>query len=220
MKQTKKENNNSNKEKVLFVGSHPDDIELGCGGTLLKHIDKGDDIFIILLSKGERGLVGSSEKRAEVSKRIFTENGIQKSHIFLENIPDTKFPDHREKIFKLIEKICINQSITKVYTHTDKEYHQDHMTVYEETLRAARNVQSMLTYESNAHTYPAFSPIYFQDITEYMDRKLRMIQSHLSQKDKKYCKTETILVHAKFRGHQSRISTYAEAFEVIRLVQI
>lgn len=212
--------NSASQEKVLFIGAHPDDIELGCGGSLLKYIEKGDDVYVVLLSKGEKGVGGKTEKRADVTVRIFTENGIQRKNISVLNIPDTKFAHHREKIFKSVEDICIKYGITKAYTHTNKEYHQDHIVVHEESLRAARNVPSILAYESNAHTYPTFSPVYFQDISAYIDRKLKLIQSHQSQKEKKYCSSENILANAKFRGYQSRTSKYAEAFEIIRLVQL
>ncbi len=40
---------------ILAVGAHPDDIEIGCGGTLAKHIERGDDVYVIVMTNGERG---------------------------------------------------------------------------------------------------------------------------------------------------------------------
>jgi LmbE family N-acetylglucosaminyl deacetylase len=221
---TKDKNKNTKKvlktEKVLFIGSHPDDIELGCWGSLLHHLKKGDEVYAVVFSRGEEGLDEVHEDRFMVSKRAYLAVGMKPENIFLLSVPDTKFPEHRQEIFKFLEKICVNFGITKVFTHTNKEYHQDHITVYEETLRAARNVQNILTYESNAHTFPTFSPNYFIDITPYVDSKILIIKKHISQSEKKYCEMDNIKSLAKFRGYQSRTIDYSEAFEVIRMVQL
>ena len=145
---------------------------------------------------------------------------MKKKNIFLLNIPDTKFIEHREKIFKFMEKVCFDFGITKVFTHTNKEYHQDHITVHEESLRAARNVQNILTYESNAHTFPTFSPNYFIDIGGYIESKVLVIKRHISQNRKKYCEMDNIRSLAKLRGYQSRVSDYCEGFEIIRMVHL
>lgn len=209
----------ASKAKVLFIGAHPDDIELGCSGALLNHLNKKDDIYIIVFSQGEKGLNEKSENRSSISKKIYIKCGVLEENIFMLNLPDTKFLENRESIFKFIEKTCIDFDINKVFTHTNKEYHQDHIVIHEETLRAARNVQNILTYESNAHTYPTFSPTYFIDITDYIDKKISIINKHLSQKDKKYCEEENIRSLAKLRGYQSRTFKFSEAFEIIRILQ-
>lgn len=211
--------NSSQSEKILFIGAHPDDIELGCSGSLLNHIRRNDDVYVVVFSKGEKGLNEKTEDRSSISKQVYLKCGVLEKNIFMLNIPDTKFLDNRGKIFKIIEKICIDLDINKVFTHTNKEYHQDHIVIHEETLRAARNVQNILTYESNAHTYPTFSPTYFIDITDYIETKISIINKHISQKDKKYCEAENIRSLAKLRGYQSRTFKFSEAFEIIRILQ-
>ncbi len=206
-------------ERILFVGAHPDDIELGCWGSLLYHIDRGDEVYAVVFSKGEKGLDKFMEDRIQVSERAYRTAGMKKENIFLLKVPDTKFPEHREKIFKFLEKICMDFNITRVYTHTHKEYHQDHITLHQETLRAARNVPTILTYESNAHTFPTFSPNYFIDITPHIESKILIIKKHISQNEKKYCEMENIRSLAKLRGYQSRTADYCEAFEIIRMVK-
>ena len=204
-------------ENVLFIGAHPDDIELGCWGALRYHLKKGDNIYAMVFSRGEQGADLAKEDRYGVSKKAYTAFGIKKENISLIDIPDTRFPDYKERIFKAIEKTCVEASITKVFTHTNKEYHQDHITLHEETLRAARNVQNIISYESNAHTFPTFSPNYFIDITKYIDSKVSIITKHISQSEKKYCEAENIKSLAKFRGYQSRTAKYSEGFEIIRM---
>ena len=63
----------TNKIDILAIGVHPDDIELGCGGTIVKHIDLGFTVGAIDLTQGELGTRGSAEirlKEAEVSKKL------------------------------------------------------------------------------------------------------------------------------------------------------
>ena len=213
--------NKNDKRKILFIGAHPDDIELGCGGTIIQDTENGHDIYIIIASKGERGL-GTDlkeclEKKDEISMRVFVESNIKPENIFFLNIPDTKFTHHREKIFQAIETICADKQIDTIYTHTDKEYHQDHIVIHNESPRAARNTPNLFGYETNAHTYPAFCPVYFRNISDYLDKKINLVSAHRSQKNKRYCKPENIVALAKFRGNQSRIFQYAESFEIIRL---
>ena len=66
---------------VLFIGAHPDDVELGCGGTIIRHIEKGDNVFILILSKGENGLNGRRLNRANESIKGLCSAGIKKTNI-------------------------------------------------------------------------------------------------------------------------------------------
>ena len=204
-------------KNVLFIGAHPDDVELGCGGTIIKHIKEGDNVFILILSRGENGQNGRKINRVNESIKGLCSAGVKKSNIKVLNIPDTDFPKERKKIFIAIEKLCKFKKIDRVYTHTKKEYHQDHIVANEETLRAARNVLDILTYESNAHTYADFSPNFFVDIADVIDKKLSLLSFFKSQLDKDYLEVQNIKSLAKMRGYQGK-NEYAEGFEIIRMV--
>ncbi len=207
-------------QNILFVGAHPDDVELGCGGTLIKSLtNKSNNIYIAILSKGENGMAKQVKiNRVNESINGLTSIGVKKENIFTYDISDTKFNDNRTKIFNLLEKLILQNKITTIFTHTNKEYHQDHMVIYEETLRAARNVGNILLYETNAHTYPSYAPTYFIDISEHIDKKIHLLKYHISQKPKQYFSDENVKSLAKFRGNQSRHFRYAEGFESIRII--
>lgn len=202
---------------VLFIGAHPDDVELGCGGTIINHLNRKDEVFILILSGGENGQNGKKVNRINESiKALHSVGGVKKSNIFCLNIPDTNFPKKRREIFKKIENLCKIKKIDRVYTHTNKEYHQDHIVVHEETLRAARGVKDILMYESNAHTYSSFSPNFFVKV-EDIDKKLTLLSFFKSQLDKDYLEVQNIKSLAKMRGYQGK-NTYSEGFEVFRIV--
>ena len=56
---------------ILAIGAHPDDIELGCGGTIIKHVDKGYKVGIIDLTSGDLGTRGTPEIRLQEAKAAF-----------------------------------------------------------------------------------------------------------------------------------------------------
>ncbi len=205
------------KMNILFIGAHPDDIELGCSGTLIKHLNNKDNIFALIVSDGERGLNGNRYKRITETKQALLDIGFKKSNIIFLHIPDTLFIENRKVILSSIERICEEHNIQRVYTHTNKEYHQDHIVVFEETLRGARNVSDILAYETNAHTFSTFSPNYFVDITDVLNKKIFLLNHHHSQIKKEYFRSDAIKSLAKFRGSQAK-KYYAEGFEIIRMV--
>ncbi len=204
-------------ENILFIGAHPDDVELGCGGTIVKHLEKKDEVYVLVLSKGENGNKRHHDRINETTKALCSV-GVKKENINVLDIPDTRFDENRKRIFYEIEKAVLKNNILRVYTHTNREYHQDHITVYEETLRAARNVRDLLTYESNAHTFSHFSPNLFIDISKIIAKKIELIKKHYSQRGKKYMEAKNIKSLAKVRGYQSRVGDYAEGFEIVRMV--
>ena len=88
---------------ILAFGIHPDDVELSCGGTLLKHVTAGYSVGIIDLTKGELGTRGNPELRLQEATAAAKILGIT----FRENIglADCFFKNDRESQYKIIEKI-------------------------------------------------------------------------------------------------------------------
>lgn len=202
---------------VLFIGAHPNDIELGCGGTLIKHIVNKDIVYTIVLSDGEMRIGKSDADRIQEAKNALLDAGIDEQNITFIHVPDTMFMDYRKIILNEIEKVCSEHKIKKVYTHTNKEFRQDHVVVFEETLRGARNVSDILTYELCASTLPTFSPNYYVNITEVFHVKLLLLGKHGSQSKKAYFDYDFISSLAKFRGSQIK-KLYAEGFEIVRMI--
>ncbi len=209
------------KKNILFVGAHPDDIELGCLGTILHNIQRERDRTIcVVVSDGEAGNPdGSRFNRLEESTKCLTKMGVDEHNMHFLHIPDTELFAHKRRIFTNIEHIVTKESIHQVFVHTIKDYHQDHSTVFKEVFRAARNVPDLLTFESNSSTLPTFAPNYFVDITDYVDEKARLLENHESQKDRRYMQIDGQKALAMVRGNQSRTFAYAEAFEIMRMVR-
>lgn len=200
---------------VLAVGAHPDDIELGCAGTLALHKSKGDKVYLLVLTKGE------ASGRAEVREKE-CKNAAEKMNVdglFFGGLEDTKVHDGRESI-DTIEKIVDKIKPDIVYAPTCKDTHQDHRNTGHAALSACRRCRIILLYEG-ASTQRDFTPQVFVAIKETFELKLQVIRifgSQVSnQKGVYYVAVKAIEGLAKFRGYQAGTEV-AEAFEVGKFV--
>ena len=197
--------------QILAVGAHPDDVELGAGGTLAKHAKRGDKIHILVMSSGERG--GSATWRTKEAKQAARILGV--SEIDVRNLPDAEITDTVETVMK-IENVIKQIHPRRVYIHSSKDTHQDHRYTALASISAARYVAEILAYESPL-VFPSFNPQVFIDITDTLQTKVKALMAYKSQAEKEYIKAEAIKGLARYRGHQAGVK-YAEAFEVIRMI--
>ncbi|MBI2136188.1 PIG-L family deacetylase [Candidatus Woesearchaeota archaeon] len=199
---------------VLAIGAHPDDIEYGCGGTLLKHVKHGDDVYILVLTLGEQGekdkSAGARKKEAENSAKGIGVNGIN-----FGNLKDTRVA-HSIETISIIESLLDRINPDIIYTHNKNDTHQDHKNASLSTLSAARNVKTILMYESPSSTHE-FKPQFFVSIDEFIEKKLELLKLHTSQERKRYMEIQALRGLAMFRGYEAR-AQFAEAFEVYRIV--
>lgn len=198
---------------ILAVGAHPDDIELGCGGTLRRATDLGARAVAVFLTKGE--LSGEPETRMRESREALKVLGI--GDVFFGNFPDTEIPNGRKSI-DFLERFFKEFKPDTVLTHTVNDVHQDHRQAGWLSITAFRNARKVLAYETPRVT-PAFTPSYFVDISSCIDSKWTALKCHLSQKAKRYIAYESMVNLASFRGSQVNLAA-AEAFEVVRYVEI
>jgi LmbE family N-acetylglucosaminyl deacetylase len=222
--QLKKQENLSRKQNsaganLLFVGAHPDDIELGCGGTLIKHVQNGDNVYALIFTNGEKGMAEKTLEfdRQQESLQALILAGVSPSNIYFMQYPDTELWQVRQEVMNTITKFCDTFQIYIIYTHTNKAQHQDHITIFEETMRGAKRVLGIMAYETNGATNPSFSPNLFVDVTDVITKKIAMLNFHQSQITKNYLKVESVVALAQFRSSQSEEFHYAEAFEIIKM---
>jgi two-component system response regulator HydG len=196
---------------IVAIGAHPDDIEFGCAGTILRHVKRGDQVTFVILSRGERG--GDPEVRAREAKESADRIGAS-LHMF--DYPDTSIPMSHDLIDR-IEKVIKDVKPKRVYTHSVKDTHQDHRNAAYATLSAARFVPEVLAYESPS-LYLNFAPNYYVDITSYMDRKMNILGQFTTQNGREYMKINAIRGLSQFRGLAPAVG-HAEAFEIVRILK-
>ena len=198
--------------KILGIGSHPDDIEFGCGGTFYKLSKKGFKINMLIMTSGEMG--GHPSVRAAEQRCAAKYMG---SKIYWGGFRDTDVQMNRELINK-IENVMAETSPDLIFTHFSDDTHQDHCRVAQATITAARYKGNVLFYEGP--TTRNFVPTVFVDIGTVLQKKLQLLRCHKSQVYKTNVPNLSIIESVKstaiFRGYQDRVK-YAEAFMPQRL---
>lgn len=197
------------RQVILAVGAHPDDVEIGVGGILLRHVAEGHEVTILTLSGGEQG--GTAAERAVESERAATLIGARLVHA---DLVDTRFSDGGDTI-GTIKRVIDEIHPSTVYTHTARDVHQDHRSVHSATLVAARGIPRIYCYQAPSTTVE-FHPTRFVAIDEFLDRKLEVIAAFGSQTAvRAYLEPELLRATARYwaRFTQAR---YVEPLEVVR----
>ncbi len=175
---------------ILVVSAHPDDAELGCGGTIIKHVEQGARVGLVELTAGEMGSLGDAETRlaeAEEAARIMGVTFRENLHL-----PDAFFEVNRENRLRLVEVIrrCRPQV---VITSAPGDRHPDHdktaRLVNEAVFWAGmRRIQTTEDLQSwRPHTVLGYFHAHFGrpdllvDIRPYLARKMQAVRTYRSQ---------------------------------------
>lgn len=197
---------------VLAIGAHPDDLEYGCAGTLIRHAQRGDHVYLAIVTDGSAG-GDAALRRAEqeAAARL-----IGAKEVFYLDYPDTLFECNRESIMR-IEHIIRQVEADTVLTHWVEDTHQDHRNIARAVVPAARSVSNLLYFEGLSSQ--DFNPTVFVNIGEVIGQKLNALEAHASQVEKTNIEDLNIVdisrSAAHFRGIQGRV-TFAEGFIPVR----
>ena len=183
----------SEKVDILAIGAHPDDIELGCGGTLMKEIEMGKKVGLMDLTQGELGTRGSKEIRKQESELARDFMGAK----FRDNLllDDCFFENNRDNQIKLISKIRRYQPDIIMCNATD-DRHIDHqkaakLVVDSCFLSGLKKIKT--TFDGNIQDvwrpvnvyhyiqWKNLEPDFVIDISKYMKQKFDLINCYKSQ---------------------------------------
>ena len=198
---------------ILAIGAHPDDVEFGCGGTLLKYAGKGARIDLLVMTDGSRG--GAARTRRAEQLRAARVLGARRIH--WGGYRDTMLPSVRRLIDR-IERALRAVGPDFIFVNYPEDTHQDHRQVARAAVSATRYARNVLYYEGP--TTVDFTPTVFIDIADEIDRKLQALRRHRSQVMKTRIEGTAICeiaeASAHFRGVQGRVR-WAEGFAPLRL---
>jgi LmbE family N-acetylglucosaminyl deacetylase/ActR/RegA family two-component response regulator len=199
------------RDVVLAIGAHPDDVEIGCGGILLRHAALGDIVNVLTLTGGEVG--GIPTERALESQRAAD---LIPARLFLADLADTRVSVSDGGIaIGTIERVLEEIRPSIVYTHSHNDVHQDHRNVHDATLVAARNIPRVYCYQAPS-TNIDFRPSRFVEIDEWLDRKVEVIGAYGSQvKIRRYLQEDLLRATARYWSRFGS-TRYVEPLEVIR----
>lgn len=219
---------------VIVISAHPDDETLGAGGTLLKHIENGDEVYWLIVTNVFENLGFSNEfvEKRQIEIEQVTQRYSFKQIYKLDYPTMTLSSSSLIKLIPEISKIFMNVKPEVIYTLNRSDAHSDHRHLSDAVMACTKSfrypfIKKILMYECVSETEfaPAFSekvfiPNYFVDITDFIDKKLeimRIFESELSEPPFPRSE-ENIKALARFRG-SSVGCHYAEAFQVVKVIE-
>ena len=198
---------------ILAIGAHPDDVEFGCGGTLIKYAGKGAHIDLLVMTDGARG--GDSRTRRAEQLRAAKVLGARRVH--WGGYSDTLLPSVR-RLIDCMERVLRGVRPDFIFVNNPEDTHQDHRQVARAAVSATRYARNVLFYEGP--TTVNFNPTVFIDIADEIESKIEALRRHRSQVKKTRIEGTAICeiaeASAHFRGVQARVR-WAEGFAPLRL---
>ena len=196
--------------KVLVVSPHPDDILLGCGGTISKFVEEGKEVWCVIISWQGQGF-----NMEEIENSILT-LGLKRDNLIIWDYPVREFRENQKKL--LDDLIGLREKIHPelVLCHSTDDRHQDHQTARQETYRAFR-WQSIWGYELPWNTRNFKSDIFVPLLKRHIDTKIKALGFIQSQGERRYYNPKIRESNAIAIGEKIG-QEYAENFESISQV--
>jgi LmbE family N-acetylglucosaminyl deacetylase len=202
--------------QILCLGCHSDDIEIGCGGTILRLAEEYPDCdfhWVVFSALGAR------EAEAKRAAELFVGPGRLKGPL-LQTFPDGFMPFVGAEVKSVFEGLKQKINPDLVFTHTRRDAHQDHRLIAELTWNTFRD-HLILEYEIPKYDGDMGQPCVFVPLeVEVCQRKVHYIMDAFqSQHCKRWFQPETFLALMRLRGMESNATSgYAEAFYCRKLV--
>lgn len=205
--------------RVLVLAPHTDDAELGCGGTLVRMLDHGVEVHVAAFSTARASLPPGSDpdllrKEFNAAMELLE---VPEEQRYIYDYQVRKLNYSRQEVLEELVKLKKEIQPEMVLLPSGSDLHQDHQVVYNEGLRAFKEI-TVWGYEL-PWNHITFSAQAFVTLTDaQIDKKWEILKLYESQvkKNRNYFTEQFIKGLAKVRGVQVK-ADYAEAFEVIRV---
>lgn len=196
--------------KLLCIGAHSDDIEIGCGGTVVRLLEENPNTEVHWVVVGA---MGQRANEAVESANLFLANAKRKE-IVIKQFRDGFFPYSGSDIKDFFEKLKGECSPDLILTHYRGDLHQDHRLVSELTWNTFRN-HLILEYEIPKYDGDIGAPNFFVHLSDAVCRKKiqNILRCFKSQRDKSWFSEDIFLSILRIRGLESNAPhRYAEGY--------
>ncbi|MEM2175060.1 MAG: PIG-L deacetylase family protein [Candidatus Micrarchaeia archaeon] len=201
---------------IVVLAPHTDDGELGCGGSIVKLLEEGKEVYYVAFSTAETSVPeGFPKNILELEVREATRIlGISPSNLIVYKYEVRKLNYVRQEILEELVKIRKEINPDLIFMPSSYDIHQDHQTVAMEGIRAFKR-SSILGYELPWNNIRFNTQAFIKLEKRHIIRKIEALKAYKSQSHRDYLKDEFMWSLARTRGVQIGVE-YAEAFEVIR----
>jgi N-acetylglucosamine malate deacetylase 1 len=218
---------------ILVVAPHPDDDVIGCGGSIAKHRALGHSVHVVYMTSGNAGSIKNpkiilSETKEKEAVAALNVLDVQ-NHTFL-RIPDGYVSVSDEILQRLIELIRETKP-NVIYIPHALDAHRDHQRTHTIVTEAVRRAGDEAFQECNGIPwsvgtvlcYEVWTPLqsisYVEDITTFMDKKLKALRQHVSQiAIVPY--DDSVLGLNRYRGGMTGYGVYCECFQILRTEKV
>ncbi|MBM2842173.1 MAG: hypothetical protein HW404_10 [Anaerolineales bacterium] len=199
--------------KLLFLGAHPDDIELGCG-ALLSNIRDKSEILCATLSDNRKN--PALQNLVDEHYRSMAILGVGRDRIVLGPFETRNFPRDRQEILEYLFELNRSYRPDIVFVHTESDIHQDHSVTTVEALRAFRGT-TVLGFDVLRSSY-GFFPNFLVEVTEAdVESKVRALLAYGTYCDKYYF-SEDVIRSTLIRHGALAERRFAEGFDILRII--
>ncbi|HEY9152973.1 MAG TPA: PIG-L family deacetylase [Anaerolineales bacterium] len=200
-------------QRVLFLGAHPDDIELGCG-ALIHHIVQQTEVLCVTLSDNQKNPDLKNVK--DEHYRSMAVLGVPKEKVKFGPFTTRIFHDSRQDILEYFLKLRNDFKPNIIFVHSKQDVHQDHNTMTDESLRAFRGI-TLLGFDVVRSSYGFFPHFLVEVSEEDVSAKIEALSQYETYRDKYYFNSELTRSIMVRHGALAEVP-FAEGFDILRIV--
>lgn len=200
-------------KRVLCLGAHPDDIELGCGALLHRIAPLGEVLCATFSDNQKNPLL---KNVVEEHYRSMAVLGVPRESILVEKFITRIFQDQRQEILERMLKLRREFQPDLIFVHSRQDIHQDHNVMTEEALRAYRGI-TVLGFDVIRSSYGFFPHFLVEVEEEDVNAKIEALRQYDTYSDKYYFNPE-LLRSIMVRHGALAERPFAEGFDILRIV--
>jgi len=200
-------------KRVLFLGAHPDDIELGCG-ALIHHIAHMSEVLCVTLSDNQKNPLLKNVVHEQYQAMAVL--GVKKENVIYGEFTTRILQEARQEILEYFLKLRRDFNPDIIFVHSKQDVHQDHNTMTDESLRAFRGI-TLLGFDVVRSSYGFFPHFLVEVSEEDVNAKINALLEYETYRDRYYFNSELTRSIMVRHGALAEVP-FAEGFDILRIV--
>ena len=208
-------------KKILLLSPHTDDVEIAMGGSIVKFLENGNNVFYCAFSIARESVPVKFPRDIliEESHKTLSFLGVLEKNITILDFPVRRFHSLSQSILEEMIKLKDSISPDIVFIPNEYDIHQDHIIIYKEAMRAFFKNTNIISYEEIWNQEKSVINLFITLKASHIEKKIKALKFYKSQEKKTYIQESFIHALAVVRGTQAG-SKFAEGFFIKRWREI